>query len=208
MIRTKKQINLVMAIKPKLAAASTSVLRFLLRINKNVGSTLASGLEVMDKTAQSSQQSAINTAERQPSFVHTVLGFAKTIYMRPSKVVTEKELIEAHERWEAQLISFLQSRSDSAFSSKNYTFNEPCELCDWLKNDAQVRWGKNPILKTLVERHTYFHDQADLLMEYTKQGEHAKAHSVLDSSFRYGSSQTVLLLNKLKTLQKAQASMH
>ena len=197
-----------MAIKPKIAAASTSLLRLLLKLNKNVGSSLASGLEVLDKAAPPSQQAAVKVTEQQPNFVHTVLGFAKTIYMRPSKVVNEEALSYSHERWKEQFILYLESRTDSQFSSKNYTFEEPCELCDWLENDGQVRWGKNPILKTLAERHQYFHEQADLVVAYTKEGEHTKAHRVLDSSYRYGSSQTLLLLKKLKTLQKAQESIH
>jgi hypothetical protein len=196
-----------MAIKPKIAAASTSVLRLLLKINKNVGSSLASGVEALDKAAQPSQLTAVKEAEQQPTFVHTMIGFAKTIYMRPSRVVNEEALTLAHERWKEQFVLYLEGRTDSEFSAQNYTFEEPCELCDWLAQDGRVRWGKNPVFATLAERHKYFHEQADLVIAHTKEGEHTKAHRVMDSSYRYGSNQTLLLLKKLKTLQKAQESM-
>lgn len=196
-----------MQIKSKIAAVSTSVLRLLLKINKNVGSSLASGVEALDKAALPSQQVADKEADKQPTFVHTMLGFAKTIYMRPSKMVNEAALSLAHERWKEQFVLYLESSTDSKFSSQNYTFEEPCELCDWLSQDGRVRWGKNPVFATLTERHKYFHEQADLVVAYTKEGVHAKAHRVLDSSYRYGSNQTLLLLKKLKSLQKGQESI-
>lgn len=196
-----------MAIKTKIAAASTSVLRILLKINTSVGSSLASGVAALDKLALPSQQVADKVADKQPTFVHTMLGFAKTIYMRPSKMVNEAALSLAHERWREQFVLYLESSSDSKFSSQDYTFEEPCELCDWLAQDGRVRWGKNPVFATLADRHKYFHEQADLVVAHTKEAEHAKARRILDSSYRYGSNQTLLLLKKLESLQKGQESI-
>lgn len=196
-----------MAIKTKIAAVSTSVLRILLKINTSVGHSLASGVDALDKATQPSQPAAVKEAEQEPTFVHTMLGFAKTIYMRPSRLMNEQALTLAHERWKEQFVLYLESRTDSEFASQNYTFEEPCELCEWLAQDGRVRWGKNPAFATLVERHKYFHEQADLVVAYTKEGEHAKAHRVLDSSYRYGSNQTMLLLKKLKSLQKGQETI-
>jgi hypothetical protein len=202
-----------MPIKTKIAATSTAVLRLLLKINTSLGNSLASGVEALDKATQatqatqSSKQVAAKEVEQQPTFVNTVLGFAKTIYMRPSRVVNEAALSLAHERWSEQFVLYLESNTNSEFSSQNYTFAEPCELCDWLAQDGRVRWGKNPVFSTLAERHKYFHEQADLVVALSKEGKHAKAQRVLDSSYRYGSNQTLLLLKKLKSLQKGQESI-
>jgi hypothetical protein len=196
-----------MEIKTKIADASNSVLRLLLKINKNVGNSLSSRVDALDKVTPPNHADSAKSAEKEPTFVHTIIDFAKTIYMRPTKVVNEEALTLAHERWKEQFAHYLVDKSASDFSPKNYAFEEPCELCEWLAQDGRVRWGKNPVFATLVERHAYFHEQANLIVNYTKDGEHAKAERVMDSSYRYGSNQTLLLLKKLKSLQKGQEAI-
>lgn len=58
--------------------------------------------------------------------------------------------------------------------------------------------GDQPTFPLLVARYQYFHEQAAALVELAQQGEWDRAVQVLNGSYRYGSSQVVLLLKELQ----------
>lgn len=200
-----------MEIKPKFIAASLFTLKALRKINTSVGSALSSGLAVLEEKgdAKPASKKAKNSALRnkEPSFAQSVLGFARTMYMKQPRILHEDDIIDAHEKWDANFKQFLESRAMSQTSPIASTFNEPCEVCDWISKGGRVRWGKSPVLATLAQRHQYFHEQAELVLTHMQAGDHVKAQRILDSGYKYGSNQTVLVLKNLKVIQKRQAGI-
>lgn len=200
-----------MEIKPKFIAASLFALKALRKINTSIGSALTSGLAMLEEkgdvkpTSKKAKNSALR--DKEPSFAQSVLGFARTMYVKQPRILHEDDMIDAHEKWDANFKQFLEGWPMSQTSSIATTFNEPCEVCDWISQGGRVRWGKSPVLATLAQRHQYFHEQADLVLTHTQAGDHAKAQRILDGAYKYGSNQTVLVLKNLKVIQKKQAGI-
>jgi hypothetical protein len=191
-----------MDLKPKISSSFRGILSKL-----NIGGSRASNSGKSSDRNSYDDDDDESDAEGRPSFVKTVFGFAKTVYMKSAGITNEDSLLVAHERWKEGFILFLDSKA-LANASGDYTFKDSCEVCQWLSDKGRVRWSKNPVFATLVERHKYFHEQADLVLSHAKSGDQEKAQRTLDTNYKYGSGQTVLLLKKLKTLQKAQESMY
>lgn len=191
-----------MDLKPKIPSVSLSFRGILSKLNiggsqpSNAGKTADRNLDDDDDD----ESDAVN----KPSFVKTVFGFAKTIYMKSAGMTNEDTLLVSHERWKEGFLLFLDSKAKMARPSGDYTFQDSCEVCEWLSDKGRVRWSKNPVFATLVERHKYFHNQAELVLTHAKAGDQEKVERTLETNYKYGSSQTILLLKKLKTLQKAQ----
>jgi hypothetical protein len=189
-----------MDLKPKISSSFRGILAKL-----NIGSSQRSD---SSKTADRNLDDDDDELVKKPSFAKTVFGFAKTVYMKSAGITNEDSLLISHERWKEGFLLFLASRSQQANASGDYSFQDSCEVCEWLSTSGRVRWGKNPVFATLVDRHKYFHEQADLVVTHAKAGDQEKVQRTLETNYKYGSGQTILLLKKLKTLQKAQESMY
>lgn len=106
--------------------------------------------------------------------------------------------INAHERWKARLMDYLEGRSSEPMDAQVIRQGQRSALGHWLNGVGAATLGQQPAFALLMVRHQYFHEQAANMIELAQQGEWDKAVQVLNGGYRHGSSQIVLLLKELK----------
>ena len=106
--------------------------------------------------------------------------------------------INAHERWKARLMDYLEGRSNEKMDPAVIRQDHRSALGSWLHGVGAATMGHQPAFPLLMARHQYFHEQAANMIELAQQGEWDKAVQVLNGGYRHGSSQIVLLLKELK----------
>lgn len=106
--------------------------------------------------------------------------------------------INAHERWKARLMDYLEGRSSERMDPDVIRQDHRSALGHWLHSVGAATMGHLPAFALLMVRHQYFHAQAATMVELAQRGEWDKAVQILNGGYRYGSSQIVLLLKELK----------
>ena len=106
--------------------------------------------------------------------------------------------INAHERWKARLMDYLEGRSAEKMDPDVIRQDHRSALGNWLHGVGAATMGNQAAFPLLMARHQYFHEQAAHMIELAQQGEWDKAVQVLNGGYRHGSSQIVLLLKELK----------
>ena len=106
--------------------------------------------------------------------------------------------INAHERWKARLMDYLEGRSTETMDPDVIRQDHRSALGNWLHGVGAATMGHQAAFPLLMARHQYFHEQAANMIELAQQGEWDKAVQVLNGGYRHGSSQVVLLLKELK----------
>lgn len=106
--------------------------------------------------------------------------------------------INAHERWKARLMDYLEGRSTESVDPAVVRQDDRSTLGRWLHTVGADTLGNLPAFSLLMARHQYFHEQAANMVELAQSGEWDKVVQLLNGSYRYGSSQVVLLLKELK----------
>ena len=106
--------------------------------------------------------------------------------------------INAHERWKARLMDYLEGRSTEKMDPDVIRQDHRSALGHWLHGVGAATMGHQAAFPLLMVRHQYFHEQAASMIELAQQGEWDKAVQVLHGGYRHGSSQVVLLLKELK----------
>ena len=106
--------------------------------------------------------------------------------------------IQAHERWKARLMDYLEGRSHERIDPAVVRRVDRSALGRWLHSVGAATLGHQPAFALLMARHQYFHEQAATMVELAQSGQWDKAVQVLNGGCRYGSSQIVLLLKELK----------
>ena len=106
--------------------------------------------------------------------------------------------INAHERWKARLMDYLEGRSAVGLDPALVRSIDHSALGRWLIGVGRDLLGDQPAYPLLMVRYQYFHEQAATLVELAQRGEWDRAVQVLNGGYRYGSSQVVLLLKELK----------
>ena len=106
--------------------------------------------------------------------------------------------INAHERWKARLMDYLEGRSTEKMDPDVIRQDHRSALGNWLHGVGAATMGNQAAFPLLMARHQYFHEQAAHMIELAQQGEWDKAVQVLNGGYRHGSSQIVLLLKELK----------
>ena len=106
--------------------------------------------------------------------------------------------INAHERWKARLMDYLEGRSNEPMDPQVIRQGQRSALGHWLHGVGAATLGQQAAFSLLMVRHQYFHEQAANMIELAQQGEWDKAVQVLNGGYRHGSSQIVLLLKELK----------
>lgn len=106
--------------------------------------------------------------------------------------------IAAHENWKLRLQNYLDGKSSEDLKPEVVCLDDRCDLGKWLYGPGKMRLGAYPAFSILVSRHQFFHEQASAVVALTQAGEKDKASQTLAGSYRYASSQVVLLLKELK----------
>jgi hypothetical protein len=106
--------------------------------------------------------------------------------------------IAAHENWKQRLQNYLDGQSNEDLKPEVVCLDDRCDLGKWLHGPGMMRLGAYPAFSVLVARHKYFHVQASTVVALAQVGEKDKARQTLAGSYRYASSQVVLLLKELK----------
>lgn len=106
--------------------------------------------------------------------------------------------IAAHENWKLRLDAYLKGTSSEKFDPAVVCLDDRCDLGKWLHGAGRERLGKYPAFSVLVARHKYFHLQASTVLLQQQAGDTEAAEKTLNSSFKHGSNQVVLLLKELK----------
>lgn len=106
--------------------------------------------------------------------------------------------IAAHENWKLRLQNYLDGKSTEDLKPELVCQDDRCDLGKWLHGAGKMRLGAYPAFSVLVARHKYFHLQASAIVALAQAGEKDKASQTLAGSYRYASSQVVLLLKELK----------
>lgn len=106
--------------------------------------------------------------------------------------------INAHERWKARLMDYLEGRSTEPMDPDVIRQDQRSALGHWLHSAGAATMGHLPAFPLLMVRHQYFHEQAANMVALAQQGEWDKAVQILNGGYRHGSSQIVLLLKELK----------
>lgn len=106
--------------------------------------------------------------------------------------------IAAHENWKLRLQNYLDGASAEDLQPEVVCLDDRCDLGKWLHGAGKMRLGAYPAFSVLVARHQYFHQQAASVVAQARAGDHEKAAQTLNGSYRYASSQVILLLKELK----------
>lgn len=106
--------------------------------------------------------------------------------------------ISIHENWKLRLQNYVDHTSNEALQTDAVALDDHCELGKWLHGPGGERLGKYPTFQILVARHQYFHTQASTVVAQVQGNNLEAARKTLDGSYRYASSQVVVLLKELK----------
>ncbi len=106
--------------------------------------------------------------------------------------------ISAHENWKIRLQNVLDGTSTERLDPERVCMDDQCELGKWLHGAGQKRLGKYPAFSVLLARHQFFHAQASTVLALAQAGDKAKAEQVMNTTYRHGSNQVVILLRQLK----------
>ena len=106
--------------------------------------------------------------------------------------------ISAHENWKLRLQNYLNGNSTETLLPEIVCLDDRCDLGKWLHGPGGQRLGRYPAFSVLVARHKYFHVQASNVVALAQTDQKDKAIQALDGSYKYASSQVVLLLKELK----------
>ena len=106
--------------------------------------------------------------------------------------------IAAHENWKLRLQNYLDGKSSENLQPEIVCLDDRCDLGKWLYGPGKMRLGSYPAFSVLVARHKFFHTQASSVVALSQAGEQDKAQQMLNTSYRHGSNQVVLLLKELK----------
>jgi len=106
--------------------------------------------------------------------------------------------IAAHENWKLRLQNYLNGTSSEVLLPEVVCLDDRCDLGKWLHGPGQQRLGKYPAFSVLIARHKYFHIQASSVVAMVQTNDKDKATQTLEGSYRYASSQVVLMLKDLK----------
>ncbi len=106
--------------------------------------------------------------------------------------------IAAHENWKLRLQNYLSGNSEEVLRPEVICLDDQCDLGKWLHGPGQQRLGKYPSFSVLIARHKYFHIQASSVVAMAQANDKDKATQTLEGSYRYASSQVVLMLKDLK----------
>ncbi|NMM09360.1 MAG: hypothetical protein HHJ16_03710 [Polaromonas sp.] len=106
--------------------------------------------------------------------------------------------ISIHENWKLRLQNYVDHTSNEALQTDAVALDDHCELGKWLHGRGGERLGKYPTFQILVARHQYFHTQASTVVAQVQGNNLEAARKTLDGSYRYASSQVVVLLKELK----------
>lgn len=127
-----------------------------------------------------------------------------------SAVLAELDIdtaIANHENWKARLMKHIKGESAEALDPEVICQDDRCDLGKWLHGPGGHKLGKYPAFSVLVARHKYFHIQASTVVAQVQSGESEAAQKTLDTSFKHGSTQVVLLLKELKRGLGAKSGM-
>ena len=106
--------------------------------------------------------------------------------------------ISAHENWKIRLQDVLNGTSTEKLDPEHVCKDDQCELGKWLHGSGKKRLGKYPAFAVLVARHQFFHVQASNVLALAQAGDRAKAEQVMNTTYRHGSNQVMILLRQLK----------
>jgi hypothetical protein len=106
--------------------------------------------------------------------------------------------IDAHAAWKARLEDVLAGTSNERLDLQVVCRDDRCELGTWLHGTGRQHLGHYPAFDVLVARHKYFHAQAGAVLSFAQSGQQEHAFQTLNGSYRYASSQVILLLKELK----------
>jgi hypothetical protein len=106
--------------------------------------------------------------------------------------------IAAHERWKARLQDVLAGTSTERLDPAVVCMDDRCDLGKWLHGPGGQRLGKYPAFQLLIDRHKFFHQQAAEVLLQSQSGNAEGAAKILNSAYKYASSQVILLLKELK----------
>jgi hypothetical protein len=106
--------------------------------------------------------------------------------------------ISAHENWKIRLQNVLNGTSTEKLDPEHVCKDDQCELGKWLHGPGKKRLGKYPAFAVLVARHQFFHVQASTVLALAQAGDKAKAEQVMNTTYRHGSNQVMILLRQLK----------
>ena len=113
--------------------------------------------------------------------------------------------INAHERWKARLIDYLEGRLPVGLDPDVIRRDDYSALGRWLHGVGADVLGHHPAYPLLIARHRYFHEQAAEMVQWAQQGEWDHVVAVLNGRYRFASNQIVLLLKSIRQGVKQEA---
>lgn len=108
------------------------------------------------------------------------------------------QAIASHEAWKTRLRKVLEGTSKEALDPREVCLDDQCELGKWLHGAGQDRLGHTALFTALVSRHRSFHLRAAQVLSFAQAGDLEKAQNLLNTGYRHGSNQVVLLLKALR----------
>ena len=106
--------------------------------------------------------------------------------------------INAHERWKARLMDYLEGRSQVGLDPEVIRRYNYSALGRWLHGVGREMLGHHPEYPMLLARHRYFHEQAAEIVELAQQGEWERVVAILNGGYRFASNQIVILLKSIR----------
>lgn len=106
--------------------------------------------------------------------------------------------INAHERWKARLMDYLEGRLPVGLDPDVIRRDEHSALGRWLHGVGADLLGPHPAYPLLMARHRYFHEQAAEMVQWAQQGEWDHVVAILNGRYRFASNQIVLLLKSIR----------
>ena len=106
--------------------------------------------------------------------------------------------INAHERWKARLMDYLEGRSQVGLDPEVIRRDNYSALGRWLHGVGREMLGHHPEYPMLLARHRYFHEQAAEIVELAQQGEWERVVAILNGGYRFASNQIVILLKSIR----------
>lgn len=114
--------------------------------------------------------------------------------------------INAHERWKTRLMDYLEGRSQVGLDPDVIRRDDHSTLGRWLHGVGAEVLGHHPAYPMLLARHRYFHEQAAEMVQWAQKGEWDRVVTILNGSYRFASSQIVLLLKSIRHSMKQKDS--
>lgn len=116
------------------------------------------------------------------------------------QIINFVEAVTQHIEWRDRLKDHIAGVAKEAWSSRDATQYDRCDLGRWLREDGRNQFGEFPVFRRLELAHAEFHYFAGVILAKVMLKEMPQAEEVLNNEFALATRRVVVAINEISEL--------